>query len=244
MQIASNVFENENVSYEQLRTLYIKAVKNKDNRLQNITAKKMLEDFPEKTQSYYDMALSFKNNKEHQKALDIFLSIIDGSASYDIDFSGLQKRVKTEIKDLIFHHKATLDVSQVPALYLKNEDYNARLVFDWNNSNSEFDLQFVNPQNRFFEWKHNNSDSKERIKDELKNGFSSEQFELIGDESRGKWIINVSYLGDIGDQISSLPTVLKCRIDFNYGTTNSRSQEYELRLTEVSDKQFFFEFTL
>ena len=243
-QIATNVLEKENVSYKQLRTLFIKAIKNKDNILQDLVSIKMLEDYPEKIQSYYDKALAYKNNGEYQKALDTFLGIVDGSASYGLNFSGLHKRVKTEIKDLIYHHKTALDTSEIPVEYLKNEDYKARLVFDWNNSNSEFELQFVNPQNRFFEWKHNNFESKERIEDEIKHGFSSEQFELIGDESKGKWIINVSYLGDLNNQITSTPTFIKCRIDYNYGTANSHSQEYVLRLTEVSDKQFFFEFTL
>lgn len=243
-RIASNILEKENVNYEQLRSLFLKVVKNKDTGLQELTSKKMLEDYPENIQSYYDRAIMQRNSEEYQQALDMFLAIMDGSASYGLNFSGLHKIVTAEIKNLIYDKKDKLDLSEVPENYLKNLEYKARLVFDWTNSNSEFEFQFVNPQKLFFEWKHDNFENKQRIEDELKNGFASEQFDLFGDESKGKWIINVSYLGNSNNQDVVTPIFIKCRIDYDYGTPNSRSQDYMLRLTEPTDKQFFFEFTL
>jgi len=244
VRIASNIMERDKSTYEQLRGLFLKAGKHNDHKLQHLVAKKLLEEFPEKTQSYYDMALAHINSSEYQFAMDIFLSILDGSSNENLKFDGLHKRVRTELKDLISTHKTDLDLSQVPAIYLKSTTYNARLVFDWNDENSEFDIQFVNPQKRFFEWEHTNFGNQKRIEDELRNGYSSEQFVLTGEGIEGKWIVNISYKGLRTDTQNKTPTFIKCRLDHNYGLPNSHYKEYELRLIEKSDRQFFFEFKI
>ncbi|MDT0607375.1 TonB-dependent receptor plug domain-containing protein [Croceitalea rosinachiae] len=244
MRIASNIMERDKTDYGQLRGLFLKASKNKDSKLQYLVASKLLEDFPGKTQSYYDMALAHINSSEYQPAMDIFLSIMDGSANRELTFDGLHKRVRAELKDLISKHKKDLDLSQVPPAYLESTTFNARLVFDWNDENTEFDLQFVNPQKRFFEWEHTDFGNKDRIRDELRNGYSSEQFVLTGDGLQGKWIVNISYKGKRTETENGVPTFIKCRLDYNFGFPNSRYEEYELRLTEKSDRQFFFEFKI
>jgi len=244
IRIASNMMERDTVTYEQLRALFLKACKNKDYKLQHLVAKKILEDFPEKIQSYYDIALAHINSGEYQFALNTFLSILNGSANLKLKFEGLHKRVKTELKDLIRKHGMDLDLSQVPHVYLNSTKYNARLVFDWSDQDAEFDIQFVNPQNRFFEWEHTNLGNNERIEDELRNGYLSEQFLLTGDGIEGKWIVNISYRGKRTNVKDDMPTFIKCRLDYNYGSPNSRSEEYELRLTDVSDRQFFFDFKI
>lgn len=244
MRIASNIMEGDQATYAQLRALFLKAVKHKDQKLQHLVATKLLEDFPGKTQSYYDMALTHINSGEYQFAMDMFFSILDGSANQNLKFDGLHKRVRTELKELIRRHEKDLDLSQVPTDYLKSVNYNARLVFDWNDQNSEFDIQFVNPQDRFFEWEHTNLGNKERIEDELRNGFSTEQFILTGEGLEGKWIVNISYKGKRTNTENGAPTFIKCRLDYDYGLPNSRYEEYELRLTETSDRQFFFDFKI
>lgn len=244
MRIASNIMEQDKTNYAQLRGLFLKAGKHKDQKLQRLVATKLLQDYPEKTQSYYDMALAHINSNEHQLAMDMFLSILNGSSNTNLKFDGLHKRVRTELKELIRTHEKDLDLSKVPDAYLKSITYNARLVFDWNDQNSEFDIQFVNPQNRFFEWEHTNLGNKERIGDELRNGFSSEQFVLAGEGIEGKWIVNISYKGKRTSTENTAPTFIKCRLDYNYGLPNSRHEEYELRLTEISDRQFFFDFEI
>ncbi len=244
MRIASNTMERNKINYEQLRALFLKAGKHKDQKLQRLVATKLLEEFPEKIQSYYDRALEYQTSGEYQMAMDMFLSIMDGSANRNLKFDGLHKRVRTELKELIRKHRADLDLSQVPAPYFESTTLDARLVFDWNDQLSEFDIQFVNPQNRFFEWEHTNLGNQERIGDELRNGFSSEQFDLTGDGIQGKWIVNISYKGKRSNTENAAPTYIKCRLDYNYGLPNSRYEEFELRLVETSDRQFFFDFEI
>jgi len=209
-----------------------------------LAATKLLESFPEKIQSYYDMALAHINSGEYQSAMDMFLSILNGSSNRNLEFTGLHKRVTAELKDLIRIYTKDLDLSEVPSTYLKSITYNARLVFDWNDQNSEFDIQFVNPQNRFFEWEHTDLGNKERIEEELRNGFSCEQFVLTGEGIQGKWIVNISYKGKRTNTENLTPTYIKCRLDYNFGLPNSHYEEYELRLTETSDRQFFFDFKI
>ena len=244
MRIASNTMEGNKINYEQLRALFLKAGKHKDHQLQRLLAIKLLEEFPNKIQSYYDRALAHVTTGEYQMAMDMFLSILDGSSNKNLKFDGLHKRVRTELKDLIRKHRTDLNLSQVPASFFESTTLDARLVFDWNDQNSEFDIQFVNPQKRFFEWEHTNLGNQERIGDELRNGFSSEQFDLTGDGIQGKWIVNISYKGKRSNAKNASPTYIKCRLDYNYGLPNSRYEEYELRLVETSDRQFFFDFKI
>ena len=46
-----------------------------------------------------------------------------------------------------------------------------RLLFEWNDSEAEFDLQFVNPDNRYYTWHHNLMNNPSRIRDERSRGI-------------------------------------------------------------------------
>jgi uncharacterized protein YfaP (DUF2135 family) len=102
--------------------------------------------------------------------------------------------------------------------------YNVRLVFEWNDPEAEFNLQFVNPQKRFFNWEHNRMTSAERIKDEILNGYTSEEFEFYGEGVQGKWILNATYLDNI-DATNREPLVLKCTLYQNFGYPDQSVEE-------------------
>jgi uncharacterized protein YfaP (DUF2135 family) len=108
--------------------------------------------------------------------------------------------------------------------YLNNIKYNVRLVFEWNNPETEFKLQFVNPQKRYFNWEHTNSNSPDRIKDEIINGYTSEEFEFYGEEAKGTWILNATYLGNL-EAANTSPLVLKCTLYQNFGYPNQTKEE-------------------
>jgi uncharacterized protein YfaP (DUF2135 family) len=110
------------------------------------------------------------------------------------------------------------------------------LVFDWNNPDAEFEIQFVNPSKRFFKWLHTR-ENPEEINDELKNGYSQEEFEIVGGD-KGEWIINVKYLGN-RTKGNSTPTYLKCTVQYNFGKPNQRDEEHLIRLSRIGQEQLF-----
>ena len=46
-----------------------------------------------------------------------------------------------------------------------------RLVFEWNNSEAEFEIQFVNPENQYYKWKYSLADNEEEIYNAKEYGY-------------------------------------------------------------------------
>jgi len=108
-----------------------------------------------------------------------------------------------------------------------------RVLFEWNNSEAEFDLQFVNPDKHYFVWSHTLENESERIYDEKVKGYSCEHF-LIDKSLLGTWKINIKYFGNKAYN----PTYLKTTVYYDYGTTVERS---EVKLFSLSEKNVNFE---
>lgn len=242
-RILSNVLEKPSASYEELRGLYLKSMERKKLDMALLAANRLLEDFPNKTQSYLDVATANKGKGNYQEALNALAAMISGESNPQLNFSGLEKIIGTEIRNLVNQKRKDLDISKVDPSYRNNLTYNARLVLEWNNPDVEFVVQFVNPQKRFFNWEYTDTSERKRILDGLEHGYASEQFEIVGAETVGDWILNVTYLGNrtYGNQ---MPTFLKCRVQYNFGKPNQRSEEFLVRLQEENEEQQLAKFTV
>jgi len=175
-------------------------------------------------QAYLDIAVAKKNLGAHQEALQKFLALQGNSVPPSLNVSSIAKTVNRELKNLIFQRRAELNTINVPATYLNNIKYNVRLVFEWNDPEAEFNLQFVNPQKRYFNWEHNSTDTAERMKDEILNGYSSEEFEFYGEGVQGQWMLNATYINHI-DITNQVPFVLKCTLYQNFGYPSQSVKE-------------------
>ncbi|MCL6273554.1 TonB-dependent receptor plug domain-containing protein [Muricauda sp. 2012CJ35-5] len=242
MRILSNVLEKSNSSYEELRATYLKSRENGNYEMAVLIAERMVAEYGNKIQSYMDLALAQKESGNYQEALTLSHRIVDGSANPALNFMGVEKLMGTELRNLVNQQKNNLDLSKVDNAYRNNLTYNARVVLEWSNPDSEFVVQFVNPQKRFFNWEHTDTSDKKRILDELQHGFSSEQFEIVGPDTVGEWILNVTYLGNRTSG-NSIPTFLKCTVQYNFGKPNQRSEEFLVRLHEAGEEQQLAKFT-
>ncbi|WP_188368762.1 TonB-dependent receptor plug domain-containing protein [Muriicola marianensis] len=186
------------------------------------------------TQAYLDIAVAKKEMGNYQDALQDLLALHGNTITPPVSATGVSKTVVREIKNLVFRHKGALNTTTIPSQLLNNLRYNVRLVFEWNDPQAEFELQFVNPQNRFFNWEHNAVNSSERIKDEILTGYSSEEFEFYGDGVQGKWILNATYLGHT-DMTNQVPLVLKCTLYQNFGYPDQSSREIVLSFTKPEE---------
>ncbi len=148
---------------------------------------------------------------------------------------GISKTLDREIKNLIFKHNGELNTSNIDTKYLNNLKYKVRLVFEWNQPGAEFELQFVNPQKRFFNWAHTNSEIRERIEDEIKNNYRIEEYEFYGDVA-GEWIINAKYLGEI-KKGNEIPLVLKCTIFKDFGYPSQAKEEVLVHFSNTDEKK-------
>jgi uncharacterized protein YfaP (DUF2135 family) len=109
------------------------------------------------------------------------------------------------------------------------------MVFEWNDSEAEFELQFVNPEGSYFKTVHSLAKDAERIHDEKLLGYSCEEF-LIDESLTGTWQVNAKYLGNK----SLTPSYLKATIYYDYGSAAQHKEikVFKLGLKNVNQELF------
>lgn len=185
-------------------------------------------------QTYLDIALAKKENGDYQGALDDMLKLAEGSKYPNLAISGISTTLNREIRNLIFNHKADLDLTSIDPKYSNNIKYTVRMVFEWNNPEAEFELQFVNPKNRFFNWEYTSLNNSDRMQQGIRNGNVSEEFEFYGDDAKGKWIINAKFIGN-PPKDENEPLVLKCTLYENFGYPNQSREGLLIYFTEFNE---------
>lgn len=188
-------------------------------------------------QSYLDLANSYRELGEYQKATAIY-------ARFDYlqhqDYlkrnEDLQMIMDRELNNLmVLRGEDLLFKSELKNITYDDEFYGTRLVFEWNDSEAEFELQFVNPEGRYFKSEHSLFADADRIKNEKISGFSTEEY-LIDESIRGIWQVNARYLGNK----SLTPTYLKATVYHNYGSASQRKETkvFKLSLKTVNQQLF------
>ena len=234
LRVLTNILEDDTAGYSTLRALLFKCRQDQLKTLEMEVATTLIDRFPEKTQSHFDMGMTLKNTGNYQPSLDTFISLAKGETA-PME-SGLKKSIDTEIKNLVYNHSKELDPATIPAIYRNNLRYNARVAFEWSHHAAEFELQFVNPQNRFFTWEHTTIMNSDRLEEEWDQGYSREEFEIVGEEFLGEWLINVKYLGNTNPN-DITPTFLKCVVQYNFGKPDQQEESFLIRLHEENSEE-------
>jgi tetratricopeptide (TPR) repeat protein len=140
------------------------------------------------------------------------------------DAYGEDQLITTEMMDI-------LDVYEDPFLNIQDienildDDMRTRLVFEWNNQEAEFELQFVTPEGFYDTWEH--KPGRDALQDlEAVKGYFSNQF-FLGMENKGLWQVNIDYKGNQ----SEVPTYLKVSVYRDYGLP---SQQIEIKIYKLS----------
>jgi tetratricopeptide (TPR) repeat protein len=168
---------------------------------------------PSRSQTYTEMARNLVTMERYQDGFELYNQILVNETP-GVDFTGITEIAETEIKNLVAKHKSSITYQDLPNSLLEgNFKQDIRIVFEWTDPTAEFEIQFVNPQKKFFNFIHNKFDTNELLLDEISKGYSSEQF-LIDDAESGFWVINTTYLGN---ETMKNPTYLKYILYRNYG---------------------------
>jgi hypothetical protein len=172
---------------------------------------------------------------ETQEALDMLITLENGGAYGTINVTPIQKSIDRELKNIILRKSVDLNITKVKEQYFKNTQMNVRLLVEWSNPKSEFQIQFVNPQNRFFNWEHTSAADTKRIQEEVELGYRMEEFELY-DDLKGDWTINASFMGNI-DSENPQPLVLLCTVYTDFGYPSQKEEKVFIHLNGRSNKK-------
>ena len=186
-------------------------------------------------QPFFEEAKIELSKGNEQKALNLLTVLANGGSNGSLKTSTIKKSLDRELKNLIFRKKSILDIANVKEEYFKNAQMNVRILMEWSNPKAEFQIQFVNPQNRFFNWEHTTEAGAKRIQEEVQLGYTMEEFELY-DDLKGEWTINANYLGNL-DVANNEPLVLLCTIYTNFGYPSQTQQKVFLHLSNEIPKK-------
>ncbi|WP_108868724.1 carboxypeptidase-like regulatory domain-containing protein [Aquimarina aquimarini] len=193
---------------------------------------------PSYAQSFRDLANSYFANREYQNAWDMYLRYLQ--RGFKLEEKGIEQMVYNEMKYLYTHKKDVAKIKETFEIKKEEEETltsDIRVVFEWNTSEAEFLLEFVDPELNSFVYEHSQEKSKDRILDEKIKGYSSDEF-FIYNLNKGEWLINIKYLGNK----KNVPTYLKATVYRNWGRENQVKDVKLFKLNKYNHKMQLFTF--
>lgn len=187
---------------------------------------------PKYAQSYRDLANAYHENDQYKKSWRLYMSyLLQGN---DVTNEGIGSIIYNEMEYLYFNRQYQTKIKEkfIP----KNEtleDFrnDIRLVFEWNTSEAEFDLEFISPDKRSYVFEHSLTANENLIIDEKTKGYSSKEF-IIEAVGNGEWLVNINYNGNKKPE----PTYFKVTTYYHWGKTNQRKKTQVFKFKNQRDK--------
>ncbi|SDB67485.1 CarboxypepD_reg-like domain-containing protein [Flavobacteriaceae bacterium MAR_2010_188] len=187
---------------------------------------------PDYNQSHRDVANAYIENEQFKRGWRLYMNyILEGR---ETDGEGIGSIIYNEMEYLFYNRSNQTEIKEnfVPRFEKKDEfNHDVRLVFEWNTSEAEFEIEFVNPELRSYVFDHSLENNPSLIMEEKTKGYSSKEY-LLDDIGDGTWLINLTYHGNK----QPLPTYLKMTTYFNWGKFNQR-QEISVYELGIEDKK-------
>ncbi|AXT51856.1 hypothetical protein D1818_13755 [Aquimarina sp. BL5] len=192
---------------------------------------RILDLAPDAAQSHLDLARIYVSIGKYKPAFELYKKILRNKESA-IDFEEIAEQAESEIRRLLNFHRSELTYNDVPDEFLAVKGVPVRLVFQWSDPQSEFELQFVSPEKKFSKWKHVFKENKEELLSRVQSGVSSKEF-IIDNAMPGEWIINVQSFGDAS---ALSPAFMKYTVYTNYGLPNETKKVQCINLSNQKEK--------
>lgn len=191
----------------------------------------LLQLRPNYAQSYRDLANAYREDEQFTRAWRTYMyGMLKAKLSLN---SGVGDLVYNEMEWLFFRKSKETDIKetfQPRQSMLTPFENDIRMVFEWNTSEAEFELEFVNPSSRSYSFVHTMEANDALITEEKLQGYSSKEF-LQEQLLDGEWTVYITYFGNKKQS----PTYLKMTTYFNWGKENERKEIeiFQLQKTNV-----------
>ncbi len=187
---------------------------------------------PDSAQSYRDFALALEAAGNYELAFTLLYQIVYNTIP-NVDCSGIQELAYNEFRHLLAFHKDKVPFQKLPNEFLSlGFKKDIRIVFEWTQPNVDFEIQFVSPARKFFNWTHTKFESKELIQEEVRQGYAVKEH-IIDDAEKGTWLINMEFLGN---EKPKNPTYLKYTVFKDYGLPSQTKTSKVIAMSELQNK--------
>ncbi|MHA7055889.1 hypothetical protein ACWGOQ_0001615 [Aquimarina sp. M1] len=189
---------------------------------------------PGRSQSYMDLAQSYVSTGKYKEAFSIYKLILDNKIPGVVFGDSVLEIAVTEVKYLVTKHKIDVDYRDLhPSFYNKAQDLDGRIVFEWNDPQSEFEIQFVNPNKKYFIWKHTVAAEAKELQKERIQGYNTKEF-VLEQSDPGLWLVNIKG-HKVGEENHNIPQFIKCTLYKNYGMPEESRQVKIIELKKTFD---------
>jgi tetratricopeptide (TPR) repeat protein len=193
---------------------------------------RLIELKPDHAQSYRDLALIYTQTGEYELAKSLYVQMINNSIP-NVDFTELKRSLITEFKHFLIQKKRKINLDGIPNDFLVASTIpKTRLVLEWTDPMSEFEVQFVGPEKNYFAWNHTVFNSSEFIENEIEDGFGMREFE-IDTAPNGEWLVNIK---NIKTENSSGHTYVRYTFYKDYGFPSEKKKSVLIPLDKIDEK--------
>ena len=187
---------------------------------------------PNRSQSYRDLALAYEAAGDYELALTLLYHIVYNTIP-NVDCSGIQELAYNELRHLLAFHKNKVSFKKLPNELLSlNFKKDIRIVFEWTQPDVDFDVQFVSPERKFFNWTHTRFESKSLLQEEVSQGYAIKEH-IIDDAQTGPWIVNMEFLST---ERPKNPTYLKYTVFQDYGLPTQTKNTKIIAMKDLQNK--------
>ncbi|MEM7084746.1 MAG: TonB-dependent receptor plug domain-containing protein [Bacteroidota bacterium] len=231
-KILSEIFSRGNANPKILRSIAFQLEESDLPNHAKFVYEKIIELQPDHAQSYRDLALIYAQTGEYELAKTLYIQMINNTIP-NVDFSELKKSIVTEFKHFLIQKKRKINLKGIPNDFLvANTVPKTRLVIEWTDPMSDFEVQFVGPEKNNFEWNHSVFNSSNFIESELEDGFSMREFE-IDTAPNGEWLVNIK---NNKTENSAGRTYLRYTFYKNYGFPSEEKKSVLIALDKIDEK--------
>ena len=147
----------------------------------------------------------------------------------------MRKTLDLETKRLVKKARSTTTLRKLDPKFDQLKSQRKRVVLEWNYWDAQFDLQVVNPQNRFFTWSHRPDAEAARFNQDKQQGIGLEEFTLT-EADKGNWLFNLTNFGSQSAR-SGEPVYLKITVYDNFGAANEKVTTKLITLDQINQNR-------
>ena len=150
-----------------------------------------------------------------------------------LEDEGIGELMYHEMEEMYIHRKGKFQPKERFVVKTDRQliPKDVRLVFEWNTSEAEFELEFVNPEGQAYSFLHNYEYNSAQINEEKTKGYSSKEF-FIQDLQKKGWLVNLIYQGNK----KNAPTYMKMTIYRDWADKDQRREIRTYKLVERNKK--------